>query len=89
MKVLDGKLDEEGKTDEKKCDIFKHMIEDLKFYNGDHEAAQDDQKEHGKKNDIGADSNADCDGQSNNFSTILRELNLRTSLLRDALKIKG
>ena len=49
MKVLEGKLDEEGKTDEKKCDIFKHMIKDLKFYNGDHEAAQDDQKEHGKK----------------------------------------
>ena len=33
MKVLEEKLDEEGKTDEGKCDIFKHMIEDLKFYN--------------------------------------------------------
>ena len=30
IKVLEGKLDEEEKTDEEKCDIFKHMIEDLK-----------------------------------------------------------
>ena len=29
------------------------------------------------------------DGQGNNFSPILRELNLRTSLLRKELKIKG
>ena len=32
IKVLNGKLDEEGKTDEEKCDIFKHMIEDLKVH---------------------------------------------------------
>ena len=40
-KVSEGKLDEEEKKDEEKCDIFKHMIEDLtlKFYNGDHETA--------------------------------------------------
>ena len=31
IKVLEGKLDEEGKTDEEKYDIFKHMIEDLKL----------------------------------------------------------
>ena len=39
--VSEGKLDEEEKKDEEKCDIFKHMIEDLtlKFYNGDHETA--------------------------------------------------
>ena len=43
----------------------------------------------GKKNAIGADSNADNDGQGNNFSLILREPNLRTSLLRKELKIKG
>ena len=36
IKVREGKLDEEGKTDEEKCDIFKHIIEDLKFYNGGH-----------------------------------------------------
>ena len=42
IKVLEEKLDEEGKTDEEKCDIFKHMIEDLKFYNGDHKMAQAD-----------------------------------------------
>ena len=89
IKVLEGKLDEEGKADEEKWDIFKHMIEDLKFYNGDHETAQADQKEDKKKNAIGADSNADNDGQGNNFSTILRELNLRTSLLRKKLKIQG
>ena len=65
------------------------MIEDLKFYNGDHETAQTDQKEDKKKNAIGADNNADNDGQGNNFSTILRELNLRTSLLRKKLKIQG
>ena len=58
-KVLEGKLDEEGKTDEEKGDIFKHVIEDLKFYNGDHETAQADQKEDGKKNAIGPDKNAD------------------------------
>ena len=89
IKVLEGKLDEERKTDEEKCDKFKHLIEDLKFYNGDHETAQGDQKEDGKKNAIGADNNADNDGQGNNFSPILRELNLRTSLLRKELKIKG
>ena len=82
-KVLEGKLDEE------KGDIFKYVIEDLKFYNGDHETAQADQKEDGQKNAIGADKNADNDGQGNNFSPILRELNLRTSLLRKELKIKG
>ena len=27
IKVLEGKLDEEGKADEEKCDMFKHMIE--------------------------------------------------------------
>ena len=89
IKVLEGKLDEEQKTDEEKCYIFKHMIEDLKFYNGDHETTQADQKEDGKKNAIGADNNTDNDGQGNNFSPILRELNLRTSLLRKELKIKG
>ena len=89
IKVLEGKLDEEGKTDEEKCDIFKHIIEDLKFYNGNHETTQADQKENGKKNATGADSNADNDGQGNNFSPILRELNLRTSLLSKELKIKG
>ena len=62
------------------------MIEDLKFYNGDHETAQAEQKEDGQKNAIGADNNADNDGQGNNFSPILRELNLRTSLLRKELK---
>ena len=46
IKVSEGKLDEEGKTDEEKCDIFKHMIEDLKL---NHEIAQVDQKEDGKK----------------------------------------
>ena len=86
IKVLEGNLDEKGKTDEEKCDIFKHIIEDLKFYYGDHETTQTDQKENGKKNAIGADSNADNDGQGNYFSPILREPNLRTSLLR---KIKG
>ena len=49
IKVLERKLDEEGKTDEEQCDIFKHMIEDLKFYNGVHKTAQSDQRENGKK----------------------------------------
>ena len=89
VEVLEGKLDEEGKTDEEKCDIFKHMIEDLKFYNGDHETAQADQKEDGKKTAFGADSNTDNNGQGNNFSPILPDLNLRTSLLGKELKIKG
>ena len=43
------------------------MIEDLMFDNGDHETAQADQKEGGKKNAVGADNNADNDGQGNNF----------------------
>ena len=51
------------------------MIEDLKFYNGDHGTAQVDQKEDGNKNAIGADNNADNDVQGNNCSPILRELN--------------
>ena len=89
VKVLEGKLDEEEKTDEEKCGIFKHMIEDLKFYNGDHETAQADQKEDGKKTATGADSNTDNDGQGNNFSPTLRDLNLGTSLLGKELKIKG
>ena len=89
IKVLEGKLDEEGKTDEEKCDLFKHMIEDLKFYDGYHETIQADQKENEKRTVSGADSNTDNHGQGNNFSPILRELNLRTSLLRKELKIKG
>ena len=59
IKVLEGQLDEKGKTDEEKCDVFKHTIEDLKFYIGDHQTAQPDQKENGKKATIGADSNVD------------------------------
>ena len=85
-KVLEGKLNEEGKTDEETCDIFKHMMEDLKFSNRDHETAEADQKVDGEKNATGAANNADNDGQGNNFSLILRELNLRTSLLRKELK---
>ena len=42
IKVLDRKLDEKEKTDEENCDIFKHMAEDLKFYNGDYETKQAD-----------------------------------------------
>ena len=65
------------------------MIDNLKFYNEDHETAQADQKEDGKKNAISADSNADSDGQGNNFLPILHELNLRTSVLRKEQKLKG
>ena len=86
---MEGKLDEEWRTDEEKCDIFKDMIEDLEFYNGDHETVQADQKEDKKKKTIVANSNAGNDGQGNNFSHILRKLKLRTSLLREELKIKG
>ena len=39
----------EGKTDEEKCNTFKHMLEDLNFYNEDHESAQADQKKDEKK----------------------------------------
>ena len=39
----------EGKTDEEKCNTFKHMLEDLNFYNEDHETAQADQKKDEKK----------------------------------------
>ena len=85
---MEGKLDEEWRRDEEKCDIFKDMIEDLEFYNGDHETAQAGQKEDRKKNAIGAENNADNDGQGKKFSSILRVLNLRTSLLREELKIK-
>ena len=66
-----------------------NKLKDLKFYNGDHETAQAEKKEDWKKNTIGAESNADNDGQGNNFSPILCELNLRTSLLRKELRIKG
>ena len=59
IKVLDRKLDEKEKTDEENCDIFKHMTEDLKFYNGDYETKQADQKENGKKTAIGDERNAD------------------------------
>ena len=37
MKVLEGKLDEGGKTDEEKYDLFKHTTENLEFCNEDHE----------------------------------------------------
>ena len=76
---MKGKLDEEGKTDKEKCDIFKHMIEDL---------AQADQKENGRKNASGTNNYVDNVGKGNNFSPILRELNLRTSLAKKELKIK-
>ena len=66
IKVLEEKLDKESKIDEEKCDIFKHMIEDLKVYNGDNETAQVDHKENEMKTANGADSNAD-DSQGNNF----------------------
>ena len=60
IKVLEGKLGEEGKTDKQECDILKQMIEDFKFCNGDHVRTQIDQKEDGKKNAIY--SNAGNDG---------------------------
>ena len=78
----------EGKTDEEKCNTFKHMLEDLNFYNEDHETAQADQKKM-KKNASDDDNNANNDDQGNIFSPILRELNLRTSLLRKEGKPKG
>ena len=62
IKVLEGKLGEEGKTDKQKCDILKQMIEDFKFCNGNHVRTQIDQKEDGKKNAIAAYSNAGNDG---------------------------
>ena len=62
IKVLEGKLGEEGKTDKQECDILKQMIEDFKFCNGDHVRTQIDQKEDGKKNAIAAYSNAGNDG---------------------------
>ena len=34
IKVQEEKLEKEEKTKEQECDIFKHMSEDLKFYNG-------------------------------------------------------
>ena len=88
IKEMEGKLDKKGKTDEDKCNIFKHIIEGSTFSNGDHETAQVDHKYNGKKTANCADRNADNDGQSNNFLPILRELNLRTSLLRKKLKVK-
>ena len=66
IKVLEEKLDKEGKIDEEKCDIFKHTIEDLKVYDGDNETVQVDHKENGMKTANGADGNAD-DSQGNNF----------------------
>ena len=62
IKILEEKLDEEGKKDAEKCDIFNHMIEDLKFYNRNHETAQA-WSENGKRTAIGADSNADNDNR--------------------------
>ena len=79
----------EGKTDEEKCNTFKHMLEDLNFYNEDHESAQADQKKDEKKNGSDDDNNANSDDQGNIFSPILRELNLRTSLLGKGGKPKG
>ena len=90
-KNLEEKLDEEERTEEQKCEVLKKNWEDLNYYNDDtntrntNQLKKDDTENHGdttvSEHDQTSRSNA-------NLSPLLYEMNQRTSLLREELKIK-
>ena len=79
------KLDDEDKTNIEKSTVFKQIIEDLNFYNDN--VPIDKGIERLKV--IQQDGDGSSQSKSDDLSPLLRELNLKASLLRKELKIKG
>ena len=92
-KTLEEKLDDEERTEEQKCEVFKQILEDLNYYNDEtntgnsNQPKEDSTQKHGDTATVGG-HNQTSRGNGN-LSPLLPELNQRTSLLRKELKIKG
>ena len=92
-KTLEEKLDDEERTEEQKCEVFRQILEDLNCYNDEtntgnsNQPKKDSTQKHGDTAAVG-EHNQTSRGNGN-LSPLLRELNQRTSLLRKELKIKG
>ena len=92
-KASEEKLDDEERTEEQKCEVFKQILEDLNYYNDEtntgnsNQPKEDSTQKHGDTTTVG--ENNQTSRGNGNLSQLLRELNQRTSLLRKELKIKG
>ena len=91
-KTSEEKIDDEERTEEQKCEVFKQILEDLNYYNDEtntwdsNQLKEDSTQKHGDIATVG-ERNQTSKGNGN-FSPLLRELNQRTKLLRKELKIK-
>ena len=88
-KTLEKKLDDEERSEEQSCEVFKQILEDLNYYNDDTTTGnsnQDSTQKHGDTITVGEHDQTSIG--NGNLSSLLRELNQRTSLLRKELKIK-
>ena len=92
-KTLEEKLDDEERTAKQKCEVFKQILEYLNYYKDDtttgnsNQPKEDSTQKHGDTTTVG-EHDQTSRGNSK-LSPLLRELNLRTSLLRKELKIMG
>ena len=91
-KTLEKKLDDEERSEEQSCEVFKQILEDLNYYNDDtttgnsNRPKEDSTQKHGDTITVGEHDQTSIG--NGNLSSLLRELNQRTSLLRKELKIK-
>ena len=92
-KTLEEKVDNEERTKEQECEVFKQILEDLIYYKDDtttgnsNQTKEDSTQKYGDTTTVGEhDQTSRGNG---NLSPLLRQLNQRTSLLRKEQKIKG
>ena len=91
-KTLEKKLDDEERSEEQSCEVFKQILEDLNYYNDDtttgnsNRPKEDSTQKHRDTITVGEHDQTSIG--NGNLSSLLRELNQRTSLLRKELKIK-
>ena len=92
-KTLEEKLDDEERTEEQKCEVFKQILEDLNYYNDDTTTGKSNQpKEDSTQNHADTmtiDEHDQTSSGNRSLSPLLHELNQRTSLLHKELKLKG
>ena len=91
-KTLEEKVDDEERKEEQKCEVFKQILEDLIYFDdtttgNSNQTKEDSTQKHGDTTTVG-EHDQTSRGNSK-LSPLLRELNLRTSLLRKELKIMG
>ena len=94
-KTLEKNLDDEERTEEQKCEVFKQILEDVNYYNDDattgnnNQPKEDSTQKHGHGDTTAVGEHDQTTRGNGNLSPLLHELNQRTSLLRKELKIKG